>query len=181
MNVNLNEQELTEEERGYINKLSDIEKLLLPVTLDTNFRLARQMVYKAIKKYNDQPVAGANSIKTLVSRYYHRPEVMAYLSIVEKTRNNESFEEELDIEEEDISKKGVINNLVKEANRPTTSPKLRVEINKAIATINGYTREQKTKASQKMIYVPLTCYECNLYKEAQHQLETNKKEQNDNS
>lgn len=163
-------------------ELSPIEKLLLPVSLTSNIGGRNKMIYTAIRKYDDLSVPDGKALDVAVSRYFHSEIVLAYLNVVKEqvqetgVFKGEKKKGEIEIEES-TSKEGIIKSLL-EISRDSNSDAIKVEARKAIATINGYTKQQEDKKTEKKVYAPITCYECPMYKE---KIEKLKEKENDNS
>lgn len=163
-------------------ELAPIEKLLLPLVLKSDIPKTKQMVYIAIRKFDDLSVASApKSLKVMVSKYFHSEPVMDYLNMVrqEKMTDEEKDEAGLEVETaEDVSRDDLIKSLKKLSNE-TDDEKMKLDVTKTIASLKGFNRQQATKAPTKNIYVPNICHECILYQN-EKKLLTNTKE-NDNN
>lgn len=163
-------------------ELAPIEKLLLPLVLKSDIPKTKQMVYIAIRKFDDLSVASApKSLKVMVSKYFHSEPVMDYLNMIrqEKMTDEEKDEAGLEVETaEDVSRDDLIKSLKKLSNE-TDDEKMKLDVTKTIASLKGFNRQQATKAPTKNIYVPNICHECILYQN-EKKLLTNTKE-NDNN
>lgn len=163
-------------------ELAPIEKLLLPLVLKSDIPKTKQMVYIAIRKFDDLSVASApKSLKVMVSKYFHSEPVMDYLNMVrqEKMTDEEKDEAGLEVETtDDVSRDDLIKSLKKLSNE-TDDEKMKLDVTKTIASLKGFNRQQATKAPTKNIYVPNICHECILYQN-EKKLLTNTKE-NDNN
>jgi len=164
-------------------ELAPIEKLLLPLVLKSDIPKTKQMVYIAIRKFDDLSVASSpKSLKVMVSKYFHSEPVMDYLNMVKNETMTDEEKEEAGLEEEtsenDVSRDDLVKSLQK-LKTDTDDGKLKLDITKTIASLKGYNRQQSSKAPTKNIYVPHICHECILYRN-EEKLLTNTKE-NDNN
>ena len=148
-------------------ELAPIEKLLLPLALKGDIPKTKQMLYIAIRKFDDLSVAASpKSLKVMVSKYFHSEPVMDYLNMVRQESMTEEEKNEAGIQDEtevgNISKDDLIKDL-DHLKKNTDSEKIKLDSTKTIATLKGFNRQQETKAPTKSIYVPLTCHDCILH------------------
>ena len=74
-------------------ELAPIERLLLPLALTSDIPKTKQMIYIAIRKFDDLSVASSpKSLKVMVSKYFHSEPVMDYLNMV---KNETMTDEEI--------------------------------------------------------------------------------------
>lgn len=150
--------------------LTDIEKLLLPVTVSSaGDRYARRMVYVAIRKYLDLSLPNTTgSLDVMVSKYYSLPKVKDFCDLIRK----EIYKDE-DISKEALSKDSILNGFREQLERAENSgdEKLAADIRMKMSTIQGFTRAQKDNDTQKFIYVPLSCHDCPMYIQKKKEIE----------
>ena len=165
-------------------ELAPIEKLLLPLALTSDIPKTKQMIYIAIRKFDDLSVASSpKSLKVMVSKYWHSEPVMDYLNMVRKEKMTDEEKDEAgieeDVEEDDVSRDDLIKSL-KKLSKDTDDEKMKLDVTKTIASLKGFNRQQASKAPTKNIYVTHLCHDCILYKN-EEKLLTNNNEEDDNS
>jgi len=155
-----------------LTDITEIEEILLPLTLTSQVRNIRQIIYIAIRKYNDLSVPNnSDTLKSTCTRYYHRQEIMTYLNMIKtntyhKEDEDDESEETIDKEAKEVTKDSLISELLKLKKDAKGNNNTQIKIAQVIAQVKGFTRTQKAKEQTKVIYVPMTCVECPLYKEA---------------
>lgn len=151
--------------------LTDIEKLLLPLVVTSKFGAVKRMVYKAIRLYQGLSVPVTDeSVSAAASRYFSRKEISDFIFMVKRNENikiDSEFSDDDDLKK--TSKEEILKTLMEQQRLAKTNAD-KLKATGMIASIQGYTRNQQEKAQSKLIYVPMTCYECPLYKEKQEEV-----------
>jgi len=163
-----------------INRLTAFERFILPLCLTSKDPKAREMIYTSIRLYNGQSLPNTDgSMRVQITRYFHQREVQTFLMVYKsehelpdikvgyKKKENIKDNNEEAIDVANLTREGHLQYLLgkRDEAEKIRDEKLTLDYNKQIASIQGWTREQKEETQTKNIYVPITCFDCPLYKE----------------